>query len=71
MAEPTKEPPFEQVIEELTKLVAQLETGNLPLDESLGLYERGVALARRANGLLEGAERRVVVLQKSLGEPTT
>ncbi len=59
---------FENLVDELQKLVAQLEAGNLPLDDSLRLYERGVALSRQANGLLEGAERRIEVLQKTLGE---
>ena len=63
-----EEPAFENIVDELQKLVAQLESGNLALDESLRLYERGVALARQANGLLEGTEKRIEVLQKSLGE---
>lgn len=62
------EPAFEKLIDELQKLVAQLEAGNLALDESLRLYERGVTLTRQANGLLEGAEKRIEVLQKSLAE---
>lgn len=64
-------PRFEQIVEDLQALVARLEAGNLPLDEALDLYERGVALAREGNRLLEGAERRVEELQKSLagGEP--
>ncbi len=57
---------FEQIVEDLQALVARLEAGNLPLDEALDLYERGVALAREGNRLLEGAERRVEELQKSL-----
>jgi exodeoxyribonuclease VII small subunit len=57
---------FEQIVEDLQALVARLEAGNLPLDEALDLYERGVALAREGNRQLEGAERRVEELQKSL-----
>ncbi len=67
---PPTAPPFETLVDELQKLVAQLEAGNLPLDESLRLYERGVALTRQANALLEGAEKRIEVLQKSLAEET-
>jgi exodeoxyribonuclease VII small subunit len=67
---PPTPPAFEVLIDELQKLVGQLEAGNLPLDESLRLYERGVALTRQANGLLEGAEKRIEVLQKSLAEET-
>ena len=57
---------FEDVVGALEALVAQLEAGQLPLDEALELYERGVALARQGNTLLEGAERRVEELQKDL-----
>ncbi|MFN3199819.1 MAG: exodeoxyribonuclease VII small subunit [Bradymonadia bacterium] len=59
-------PPFEHVIRELQGLVDRLESGNLPLDEALALYERGVHLANQGNTLLEGAERRVEELQKDL-----
>jgi exodeoxyribonuclease VII small subunit len=68
MGTPTEETSFEQLVEELQALVSRLEAGNLPLDESLRLYERGVTLARQANERLEGAERRVEVLQRSLTE---
>jgi exodeoxyribonuclease VII small subunit len=68
MAETTEETAFEQLLEELQGLVAKLEAGNLPLDESLRLYERGVVLTRKANERLEGAERKIEVLQKSLSE---
>ncbi len=64
-----KEPErFEDVVGALETLVTQLEAGQLPLDEALQIYERGVALARKGNTLLEGAERRVEELQKSLSE---
>ncbi len=68
MAETTEETAFELLVEELQGLVAKLEAGNLPLDESLRLYERGVVLTRQANERLEGAERKIEVLQKSLSE---
>ncbi len=64
-----KEPErFEDVVGALEALVTQLEAGQLPLDEALQIYERGVALARKGNTLLEGAERRVEELQKDLSE---
>lgn len=66
----TEEPGrFEDIVEALEALVRSLEGGELPLDEALKLYERGVGLARRGHDLLEGAERRVEELQKSLAEP--
>lgn len=60
---------FEQIVDALEELVRALEGGELPLDEALRLYERGVGLARRGHHLLEGAERRVEELQRSLAEP--
>ncbi len=64
-----KEPErFEDVVGALEALVTQLEAGQLPLDEALQIYERGVALARKGNTLLEGAEKRVEELQKDLSE---
>lgn len=57
--------------EELTKLleevVEHLEDGNLPLDRALAEYERGVALVRRCNDLLDGAELKVSELSVDLG----
>jgi len=61
---------FEKVVEDLEELVRKLEGGDLTLDDALKHYERGVGLARRGHALLEGAERRVEELQRSLAEPS-
>jgi len=50
---------FEQAFEELQALVRQLEQGELPLEDSLRLFERGQVLATRCNQLLDGAELRL------------
>ena len=50
---------FERAIEELEDIVDRLEKGNVPLEESIGLYERGEALKRRCEELLRQAEARV------------
>jgi exodeoxyribonuclease VII small subunit len=50
---------FEQAFEELQALVRQLEQGELPLEDSLRLFERGQALAARCNQLLDEAELRL------------
>jgi exodeoxyribonuclease VII small subunit len=50
---------FESAIAELEKIVKQLEDGDLPLDKSLALYERGVALTRYCHEQLGSAERRI------------
>ncbi len=53
---------FEQSLDELEKLVGQLEEGNLSLDDSLKSFERGVALFRDCQTALEQAELRVKLL---------
>jgi exodeoxyribonuclease VII small subunit len=47
---------YEDAFEELEALVERLESGDLPLEESLALFERGQALAARCSELLEQAE---------------
>lgn len=53
---PVEELRFEEAFEELAELVAKLEAGDLNLEESLSLFERGQALANRCSQLLEEAE---------------
>lgn len=53
---------FERSLDELEQLVAQLEEGDLSLDQSLKSFERGIALFRDCQGALEQAELRVKVL---------
>jgi exodeoxyribonuclease VII small subunit len=55
---------FEECLARLEQIVAALEGGNLPLEESLKVFEEGVALARRCGRYLEEAERRIEVLAK-------
>jgi exodeoxyribonuclease VII small subunit len=50
---------FESAIAELEKIVKQLEDGDLALDTSLALFERGVALSRYCHEQLGTAERRI------------
>jgi len=50
---------FESAIAELEKIVKQLEEGDLPLDTSLGLFERGVTLSKYCHDQLGAAERRI------------
>ena len=47
----------------LQEVVAQLETGDLPLDQTLTLYEEGSRLAAECQALLDAAELRVRLLQ--------
>ena len=63
MTEPTIKD-FESALAELETLVTQLEDGNLPLEKSLELFERGVQLSRYCHTRLEKAERRIEVLSE-------
>jgi exodeoxyribonuclease VII small subunit len=59
-AMPSEPPPsFEELYRELEETVRRLETGDLTLDESLALFERGTSLAEQCNNLLDSAELRV------------
>lgn len=51
--------PFDKALEELQGVVARLEEGGLPLEESIVLYERGAALHEHCGKLLDSAELRV------------
>jgi exodeoxyribonuclease VII small subunit len=53
---------FEASLQELEKIVRQLEDGDLPLEESLKLFEKGVKLSRECQERLNQAERRIEVL---------
>ena len=53
---------FESAIAELEKIVKQLEEGDLSLDTSLALFERGVELSRYCHEQLGAAQRRIEVL---------
>lgn len=50
---------FESAIAELEGIVKQMEEGDLPLDKSLALFERGVTLSRYCHDRLAAAERRI------------
>jgi exodeoxyribonuclease VII small subunit len=59
--------PFDKALADLQGVVARLEAGGLPLEESIALYERGVALHERCAALLAGAELRVQRLVDAAG----
>jgi exodeoxyribonuclease VII small subunit len=50
---------YEEAFAELEEVVQQLEAGDLTLDQSMTLFERGMALAGRCNAQLDAAELRV------------
>ena len=56
---------FEDALTRLTTLVERLESGELPLEESVAAFEQGVELSRRCEALLDQAEQRLQVLNSS------
>ncbi len=66
----TKLPDFEQSLTELEALVAKLEQGDVPLEEALKTFERGVALTRQCQAALRTAQQKVEVLLARNGEET-
>ncbi len=57
---------FEGSLEELERRVRRLESGEVPLEEALKLFEEGVALARTCHEQLEAAEERIVALTRGV-----
>jgi exodeoxyribonuclease VII small subunit len=67
---PKQQPPdFEAAMQDLEELVERLEQGELPLEESLAAFERGVMLTRACQTALKEAEQKVDILLKRAGEP--
>ena len=62
-------PDFETAMRDLEALVERLEHGDLPLEESLAAFERGVMLTRACQSALKEAEQKVEILLKRAGEP--
>ena len=60
---------FETALAQLETLVAKREDGEMPLEQALAAYERGVALSKRCQSLLDAAEQQVKVLQGNLLKP--
>jgi exodeoxyribonuclease VII small subunit len=55
---------FEEALNKLEKIVSKLEKGDIPLEESLKLFEEGIRFSRLCNQKLDEAEKRVEVLLK-------
>lgn len=70
MSEELEKASFEEYLAELEAIVGQLERGDLPLEESLELFERGVQLVTRCSKKLDEAEGKIqVLLEGEQGEP--
>jgi exodeoxyribonuclease VII small subunit len=59
---------LEEALDDLERIVSELEEGKMSLEESLVLFERGMKLVRLCNTRLEGAERRIESLTGELPE---
>lgn len=59
---------FEQAMEQLEQLVKQLESGTLPLEESMKLYEEGVCLTALCTKKLEDASLKIEELKEAADE---
>jgi len=55
---------FEQTIKELTAIVGSIEQGQIPLEDSIKQYERGMALIKHCRGILQSAEKRIEKISK-------
>ena len=53
---------FEEKIEDLEKIVSQLENGDLNLDDSVSKFEEGIKISKECNKILEGAEKKINIL---------
>lgn len=51
--------PFEKALAELEEIVRRLERGDVPLEDSIAIYERGEALKKHCEALLKKAEARI------------
>ena len=64
----TAQPPeedFEVLYRRLDEVAARLEAGNLPLDQSVELYEEGMRLAQQCQALLTNVEQRIETLREA------
>ncbi len=59
---PTGDLSFEAAMEELEAIVTKLEKGDLPLEESINAFKKGISLSKYCNKRLEDAERKISIL---------
>ena len=59
---PISEMTFEQAMSELERIVIQLEKGDVPLEDSISLYEKGAELKKRCETKLKEAEQKVAAI---------
>ena len=60
---------FEEALDELEGIISRMETGNMPLEESLAAYQKGIALLRECQEVLDAAEQQIKILQGDSLQP--
>ena len=68
-SEPVLPATYEAALQELEQLVVRLESGDLPLDELMGGYQRGAVLLQFCRGKLESVENQIKVLEAGSLKP--
>lgn len=63
-----KEKNFEESMQELEKIVQELENNNLNLDESVKKFEEGMIISKKCNEMLENAEKKITILLEKEGK---
>ena len=58
---------FEEAIKTLTDIVTKIEQGQIPLEQSLDQYEKGMGLIRHCRGILQDAEKRIDKITRQQG----
>jgi len=61
---------LEQALQKLEEIVEKMETGKLPLEESLALFEQGVNLSKQCQIMLENIEQKIQILTEKNGQQT-
>lgn len=59
---------FEEKIEDLERIVTELENGDLSLDDSVSKFEQGIKISKECNKILEEAEKKITILVNQDGE---
>ena len=59
---------FENQMEELEKIVSELEKGDLSLEDSLTKFEEGMKISKECSNLLEDSEKRITIILEKNGE---
>lgn len=62
---------YRQMSEELDKILDSLQGANIDIDEAVKYYERGMALVKKLENYLHGAENRISTIKKQFGDKTT